>query len=81
MTPTVTSIAGKRVYTSKDDIICVQLPDVLSISLLAIFGMEIAGNGLGRPPKFVDQEQLPEDRKDNSGDVDDTDSDSDEQGR
>ena len=28
VTPTVTSIAGKRVYTSKDDIICVQLPDV-----------------------------------------------------
>ena len=46
VTPTVASIAGKRVYTSKDDIIRVQLPDVLSIFLLAIFGMEIAGNGL-----------------------------------
>ena len=35
----------------------------------------------GRPPKAVEQEigeELPEDRKDNSGDVDDTDSDSDE---
>ena len=75
----------KRVYTSKDDIIRVHLNQVTRCPLNFPFGYFWYGdrrNGPGRPPKVVEQEvgeELPEDRKNDSGDVDDTDPDSDEQ--